>query len=590
MSDNLIPVLKYLFRGQIQVLAEALATHPGLQAEEYSSPNELASYLSSVPSALVMASVADKSDLVQLATLVKMTKKVAKDSAIKIVVFQFFRDKEIEKAIAKLGILDLVDPNIQTKALKFKLDFWIKSLKGQMKNGPQKKTEKPAKENEGKSEKSSQDGSSIPVWQEAFPIEDDIWILKNDNDCKKVLSKWLIRLLGPGPSIAQWNEYSSGVWRFDFKPNEKEIFISSEGSWYFAGDQKPDFVWKENLWLISGSHFELYFKNGDKVYSRIKCVNRVLTICKNSLQAKTKEEIIIESFNREMVFKKEATVLSDLEGKNATDNLGGPLDGKGNTDQLENGPLQGKNSQADQFSNLTGKTGGANNFSSENPFVDFDPLSEGDNLERKRKDGTYKKHYHGHNEAEVYEAANLEGKNSGIDKINSHYELKNSPKNAARPKAHSGPINYDEENEKPSARVLDFSSAKQNKIENAQEADLDKITQDASVVSYLVHDNNKIFCRLDDFFENTVMFHMEESQLISPSSKIRAEMSFNTMGKEFKVKLDGSVQTVESDGEGKIFLSMQIPSDNMMTLESFMKLFQLRQKNVNEFFKIAKGE
>lgn len=451
MSTNTIPVFKFLFKEDFKVLNEALNLGPGFEVEECADSNELSSFVSTVPAGLIVASLKDRNDLVQIATFMKIGKKNAKDAALKIVVFNFSKDRTFEKAIAKLGILDVVEPGINTRALKFKLDFWMKSLTAQVKkneaSNPQKvKTLDKTNQAEKKSAESGLN------WEAPLDLEGDIWLLRNDNDCKKVLSKWLVRLTGPSPYIGQWTEVNNGLWRFDIRESEKELFVP-EGDWFFSGDQKPDFVWKENVWLISGDNFDLYFKHDSQRVSRLSCKNRSMSVCKNSMFAQTKEQMIIDSFDKELVFKKEAENLEDMEGKNKTDQINGdPLSGKSQTDEIDGGPLSGKSkTAADKSGNLHGKTEGEAAISHENMEqktatarekthwgnknsyeeaeaqgdhgVKTEKHRDGENLDREMKDREHKTHYKNHNEAEKYEASEgaLKGRSS-TDELPSHYD------------------------------------------------------------------------------------------------------------------------------------------------------------------------
>lgn len=452
--SNIIPVIKFLFTGEFRVLNETLNPQSGYTVEEFSAVNDLATYLSTEPAGLVIASLKDKNDLVQIATLLKTIKKVAKDTTLKIVVVNFSGDKQFEKATAKLGIQDVVEPAINGKALKFKLDFWMKSLNAQVKNNPNANSQKNVKTPEAaKANEKKVADTSTPVWLEPLELEDDIWLLKNDADCKKVLSKWLIRLLGPSPYVGQWKDVQANIWRFEIKENEKDMYVPGAGHWYFHGDAKPDFVWKENIWLISGDSFDLFYKDGPQVFSRLKCKDKSLSICKNSLFAKTKEQIIIESFDKELVFRKEAQSINDLEGKGKTDTLNGdPLSGKNKTSHLNHGPLSGEINPEDQLLSSDALTQKASNdkqssfWQGKNTY-DKDgadgkgPASEGvragSNLEQDRKNTEHQKYYKNHNEAEKYEAekkeherslkqegdqgGNLSGKSS-TDQIESFYD------------------------------------------------------------------------------------------------------------------------------------------------------------------------
>lgn len=423
MSNGGIPVIKFLFKEDFRPLKEALNIQPAYEVEEIGAANDLATFLTTVPASLIITSLKDKNDLIQIATFLKVARKVARDTMFKIVVVNFSGDRNFEKAVAKLGIQDTVEIGINTKAFKFKLDFWMKSLNAQIKNNSNANAQKQIKsiDQNKTGEKKAQDSTS-PVWQEPLDLEDDIWILKHDNDAKKILSKWLIRLLGPSPYIGQWTEVKSNHWRYDIKPEEKEMFAPGAGAWFFTGDQKPDFVWKENIWLITGDSFELYYKDATQVYSRLKSKDRNLTIAKNSMFAKTKEQVIVESFDKELVFKREAERLEDLEGKNKTDQIdNGHLQGKDKGSAALDGNLSGevKPEAAINHENLTQKTSTSKESSYWNNKNSYDSDKTNDNelsakadgpvqgsdLERARKDLEHQKYYKNHNEAQKYEAA-----------------------------------------------------------------------------------------------------------------------------------------------------------------------------------------
>lgn len=866
-----IPVIKFMFRADLKVFNDALNIQPHYEVEDVSSANDLATYLSSTSAGLVIASLKDKNDLIQIATFLKISKKIAKDTVVKLVVLNFSGDKQYEKAIAKLGIQDSIEPGINTKALKFKLDFWMKSLNVQIRNNANAaalKTVKAAESNKAAVKKISE--SSALSWLEPLELENDIWILKHENDCKKVLSKWLIRLMGPSPYVGQWVEVKNSHWRFDFKESEKELFISGNGSWFFHGEQRPEFIWKENTWLITGDNFELYFKDESQIVSRLKSKDKNLTICKNSVFAKTKESLIMDSFDKELVFKREAENLEDLEGKNKTDKIdSGPLSGKNNPSENIDGNLSGKTEgeaaltkenhvQKSETEKKSSHWGGKN---SNNNVEDEDfsgPKTDGPNsgpsLERERKDLDHQKYYKNHNEAQKYEVSeakereakaavdkpsakghlsgksstdeveknydnskterekkeaeakdkeltgksdtdkfkshygqkekletnakekeerDLDGKSS-TDKLNSHYsnakdtktpatkqaeekekeaktketaakqkaerektEAKerdkkekedreinertkatvekmqakererkekeeqinkersdNSQKNVAALQEKDKKFKEEIENEKEknvsannldkeqkatrkseiqeednsgkskldknwegehdygmkgesstdklaahykskkeaqerkekeadadpyaelfgkgkakpevtkkdkaelrpvaehaeeNANVLPLNKAREEKkAKTPDEKELDELTREAKVSSFLSQNSIKISCHLDDFFDETIIFRTEENG-IKTAAKVNLEIVFSFLENDKKLLMQGDVVTVEGDGEGSSYITVKVNKTNADSFDTFMRLYEKRQANVNEFLKKVKG-
>ena len=183
--DN-VPILKFMFRSEWKTLNDALSFNPAYAAKEFNSADELTSFLNKSPVGMVIFSLRDKSDLLQLAILMKLVKKIPSEAFVKIIVINFSANKQLENAIERLGILDLFDEKIQTKALKFKIDFMMKSMIVQLKMnanalpGSAKKLDEP----KGQENKTI---ITTPIWIAPIECRDDLWFLRNESDCKKII-------------------------------------------------------------------------------------------------------------------------------------------------------------------------------------------------------------------------------------------------------------------------------------------------------------------------------------------------------------------------------------------------------------------
>ncbi len=283
-------------------------------------------------------------------------------------------NKQFERAIQKLGSVEILEPTVNVKALRFKMDFWMKAMRGQAKKigtMNQKTLEQSTAVENGV------DGKAINMLP-PLDCESDIWILSRESDCKKIISRWMVKMMGPSPYVASWNDVpgKQNVWTFEIKKSFAEMFVSASGAWFFKGDQKPEFNWQENRWMFTGENLELFFFD-TKAFSRLKVDNRILKLAGNSHFAKTKESIIVDTFNKDLVFKNEAELLkgNTLEFENEGD-LGGNLEGKvkdksesakGNLhgkvkdqEEIADGKLKGKIKDAEeaQSGNLSGKSNG----------------------------------------------------------------------------------------------------------------------------------------------------------------------------------------------------------------------------------------
>jgi hypothetical protein len=246
--------------------------------------------------------------------------------------------------LSKFGILDVIDSNITVKALRFKIDFLVKSLVAGKSNFVNQSAETPSEINKSKEKIENNNGL---IWRPPLDSEDDIWLIKNpSSDCKKVLGKWLIKLMGPSPYVGQWLEVEgkNQLWRFEFK-EKKDLFSFNVGMWFFQGTHKPEFAWKVNRWIITGDYFELAFKTPHAFLSRLRFNGKEILITQNSEFAKSRENDIISSFDKNFVFAQDKLKNSVLEGRTEGEmDLSGDLKGSGATDYLA-GNLKGEINQ-----------------------------------------------------------------------------------------------------------------------------------------------------------------------------------------------------------------------------------------------------
>ena len=334
-----ISIVQFLFKNDWKILTESLATNPTMGSQKFQTSSDLLQFCSQEQSCLVLVNVASREDLIQLATFFKVSRKSLKNTVLKVVVLNATENKQYEKAIAKLGNVEILEPNVNVKALRFKMEFWMKAMMGQAK----KLGALNQRTIDQTNTETTQENKSFVQWP-SMECESDIWLLSKEADCKRIIGRWMVKLMGPSPYVGQWVDVPKkpNVYAFEIKKSFRDLFLAGEGSWFFKGDQKPEFNWQENRWMFTGDEFELFFYD-TKVNSRLRLGNKVLSLASNSLFAKTKETLIVDSFNKDLVFKNEAELLKgqSLDFENEGD-LGGNLEGKVSDKSDDKGNLKGK--------------------------------------------------------------------------------------------------------------------------------------------------------------------------------------------------------------------------------------------------------
>ena len=353
-------IYKFSFKREWPVFADVTANSAVV---EMSDEKELLRVLMKEKSGLVILGVSGKDDLIKASVIQKALRNL-KGGNVRVVAINFNNNRSFDPIFTKLGIQDVLDMNIPAKTLKTKIDLWGRSL---VKKESAEKTVT-RKENQ-RAEESKLPTSDKVNWQDSLVLEDDVWLVSSDSNCLKILGRWSVKFVGPGPFVSTWEEKSSGHWTFKVSDEYAEIILPESGIWHFEGEQKPDFVWSENKWLVAGKVFRLYYEKDGITHEKFRIKDKILTVSKDSPYAKEKQSILNETFDKSLHLKKEAEKISsdevkseterleNLNGKISTDDLSSPmlegdietqdkikgfLEGKGKTENRDDSPLEGE--------------------------------------------------------------------------------------------------------------------------------------------------------------------------------------------------------------------------------------------------------
>ena len=623
-----IPIATFSFSADWRPLEDALNAKDPYEAEVFLTSPELVHHLSTLSGCLVICSLRNKDDLLQIATFMKTYKRMVK-GVIKVVVVNFSGNKQFEAAIGKLGILDIVDFNINTKALRFKIDFWMKSLKAQVKNLPGDTVQKVEKKAEADVVLDKKITDQI-AWLPPLDCEDDIWLIRKEGDCKKVLSRWLVKFLGPSPYVAQWVEVKPKLWKFEFKSESRAEFIDGEGTWFYTGDQKPEFIWKEDVWLVTGDFFELYYESSDGTFLRAKLKEKHLSLSKNSEFARFKEKLLLQSCDKELTVRKQAdkasakTLESDegrgqrnLEGKGKTDHLsGGPLSGESSTDDLssdpfsmdldpsarkDDGPLMGPGSGPVRQGQLLDME---NSALEESPELSYesDEQASSPELSYDNKNHEHQTKYKNHNTPEIFEKGQLGG-SSKTEKLDGFYKngLETSQEDDAefaenRRRRSEGKSEKGAQSSAPKLIPDDRPAREDNVVSldkvrrerEAAEKSIEALTEDMEIKLHVSQSGSSIDCAINDFFDKTLIISTT-SLNVKFNEPIVIDFLCSYQKKSKSANFSGTITNVEDDGEGEYYISIEVSGEQLAEFENVLKVYQERQNSINDFMSLVRG-
>lgn len=298
---------KYLLQAK-----EWLQDDQTLQVHEATSVADVGKQIAQYNQGLLIFSVRDKNDLVEVVNCLATHQNLVKGRFLRVVGVCYMEHPEVIKLLMKRGVADILPTNLTSKALKHKISQSFKILE-RYHAGHAQDLARDAANAASQEKKNVVSIRNKPSVQRTPPLTlmSDCWLVRKDKDLRQIQGRWLVDLLGPGPSIASWDEtprsnMNAPEWVWTLRqPNTQ--FVSEEGSWIFKG-RKPEFVWTENRWRFVGEQAELVFvRNGEILAYRIKCnhAQNVLEVAENSEQAKKKLPFMIQSIEAEVRFKNE---------------------------------------------------------------------------------------------------------------------------------------------------------------------------------------------------------------------------------------------------------------------------------------------
>ena len=488
--------------------------------------DEVKASFKEAPHGLLLFTVKTKADFQALVAIFKHYHKEIKSGKLKLALIQTKKNYKIEAILRKFGCNEFLESDIKQKSLRFKVDFWTKNILKNLEREKQKELNYSRKEAVSK-----KDVSLAEVKRASFkdidPIKEevDIWIAK-ENNCKKVLSKWLISMHGPSPHIAHWESCGDDTWKFLINEESKSNFYSAEGYWYFSG-LKPEFNWKEKLWSFSSQEAKLYFKGEEIECCRLYVEEHTLNIAQNSTYANLLRDKILDSaqssFNIERAKKKEIEDEKKFKDKASKKDY---LEGESTTDSLD--------------SHLKGKTKG----------------------EKKHSDLNNK----------IKELA-VDKKEKKKDRLKIALEKEVESKKA------------EPQRDKKNIETSALSNKKHEDERENLEDRADKLSQDASVIVRLASEktNTVYLCKLEDL-EEELLYLSYESLNLPQDDIFGITLTMDYAGKKISINTKGKIKELEEE-----VYCLDIDKIEFSALESFMKLYEQRQDNILEFLKMARG-
>jgi hypothetical protein len=314
---------------------------------------------------LFIIEVIDKSSFINSLAILKKNKKLLSGNHMKVGSFNHMENIKVENSLKKSGVDDFFDLFINPKSFSFKLDFWFKTLRKKnisLNSNDSSAVHVGSGARGGNGEDPKRKRYEVVVVP-ALDLENDIWLCVDPADCKNILRRWLVKLVGPSPYTGKWEQdnlkknRNVSVWKFIFEKEHKLLFIEGQGHWCSEGT-KPDYDWNENKWIFSGAAPSLFWEGETADYDyKFQYNNGALHLAANSMFAETKKDSIHSTFDKDFQFGGEQAQAETAESvKGSTESISSNMRGESSSSAEELGHLEGSiDALGEGFDDIKGK-------------------------------------------------------------------------------------------------------------------------------------------------------------------------------------------------------------------------------------------
>lgn len=254
------------------LLLQRLKGMINLQAMECAQPQDLNRILEKSSECILVCHASNQADLVQQVTLMKLLKDSISQGKLKVLLTTSFNQQVLFEKLKAYGFSEIIPEPIDDRKLAFRIDriakaFLIDRKKEEFK--VPEMTENSPVQVEAPPITPPKEEDAIRMVS-ALKLESDFWLFQA-NGTRRVLDKWMVKMLGPGPMVGRFvavdekpdpaSVRSEQWWQWVPSKSQKDEFLKENGTWYFCGIT-PRF--EEGAWYFVGKNSELSFYSDHK--------------------------------------------------------------------------------------------------------------------------------------------------------------------------------------------------------------------------------------------------------------------------------------------------------------------------------------
>jgi hypothetical protein len=221
--------------------------------------SDLTQLIVDAPGALVIFSLLDKEALLEILSFLSRFEPSMSNGTLRVIVINAMNHPKVVSLLKAKGVFDVLDLQTTLKSVSLK----IKNSLFMVMRAHQQLVKSESAHVSGTAKTRSE--TPTVVWEKSEERPEDIWLVTDKKNARFLMGRWLVDVLGPGPSVGIWKasqlQYQNETgWEWCHRPGGDPRFHSDQGRWVFFG-KTPEFVWEKTTWAFFGKHARLSFYN-----------------------------------------------------------------------------------------------------------------------------------------------------------------------------------------------------------------------------------------------------------------------------------------------------------------------------------------
>lgn len=253
-----------------------------IDSEVLNAPAAIVKSVAETNLTVLIISLHDKEELLEVLNVLTQLEGRIQSGLLRALVINGMNHPRVVALLKAKGVTEIVDFNANIKALNHKIKNALLLVTQAFQRLQNQKIQPSAvvgsDSRANAQARNARENATEVTWLKPSEHLSDFWWIPSARNFRFVMGRWLLDLLGPGPSVGTWEpttyeRQGEKGWEWKIRVSTDPTFQPRSGRWLFFGKQ-PEFVWQKNFWsFVSKFPYLAFYAEGesDAEYVRVEC-------------------------------------------------------------------------------------------------------------------------------------------------------------------------------------------------------------------------------------------------------------------------------------------------------------------------------